>query len=282
MNESSFLPLIAVDIGNSRIKFGLFTERAVDGELPMPTRTFAVSGSAFDADRVLDWTAAIPGDPFYRLASVNRRVRDELVQLFDRRRGVTRQESRDEPNRLKELSLRDLPLKVAVEQPERVGIDRLLGAVGANRLRESGRPAIVVDAGSAITVNLVGADGAFLGGAILPGIGMSLRALHEFTDALPQVSLEQVASPPAALGKATAPAIQAGVYWGAVGAVRELIGQFNASATLQGKQRPQVFVTGGAGKLLVEHLKRGDAAGEREVVYVPHLLLGAIAVVAGI
>ena len=54
--------------------------------------------------------------------------------------------------------------------------------------------------GTAITVDLVSADGAFLGGAILPGIAMSARALHEFTDLLPLVDMAELAAPPPALG----------------------------------------------------------------------------------
>ena len=59
---------------------------------------------------------------------------------------------------------------------------------------------MIVDVGSAITVDLVSADGAFLGGAILPGIAMSARALHEFTDLLPLVDMSELTAPPPALG----------------------------------------------------------------------------------
>ena len=118
------------------------------------------------------------------------------------------------------LSHFDLPIKAAVEYPNRVGIDRLAGAVAANRLRHSARLAIIVDVGSAITVDLVNSQGIFCGGAILPGIGMSARALHEFTDLLPHSPLEELTGPPPALGTATLPAIHSGLYWGAVGAMR--------------------------------------------------------------
>ena len=85
------------------------------------------------------------------------------------------------------LAAGDLPLEVRLERPDMVGIDRLVDAVAVNRLRDAGRPAVIVDVGTAITVDLVSADGAFLGGAILPGIQMSARAMHEFTDLLPLV-----------------------------------------------------------------------------------------------
>jgi type III pantothenate kinase len=149
-----------------------------------------------------------------------------------------------------------------------VGIDRLAGAVAANRLREAQRPAIVVDLGTAITVDLVNPQGVFLGGAILPGIGMSARALYEFTDLLPLLDLRVLREPPPALGKSTTDAMQSGIYWGAVGGVRELIARLNADSA-----PAQVFLTGGAAPA-VAALLAPDAH------YIPHLVLGGIALTA--
>jgi type III pantothenate kinase len=104
-----------------------------------------------------------------------------------------------------------------------VGIDRLLDAVAANRLRHPAAPAVVVDVGTAITVDLVAADGSFQGGAILPGIAMSARALHAFTDLLPLVDVRELSSPPPPLGTSTVAALQSGLFWGAVGAIRQLL-----------------------------------------------------------
>ena len=96
------------------------------------------------------------------------------------------------------------------------GIDRLVDAVAANRLRKSHRPAAIVDVGTAITVDLVAADGAFLGGSILPGIALSARALHEFTDLLPLVDVGELVEPPPALGTDTEAAMRSGLFWGAM------------------------------------------------------------------
>ena len=139
--------------------------------------------------------------------------------------------------------------------------------MAVNRLRDAGRPAVIVDVGTAITVDLVSADGAFLGGAILPGIAMSARALHEFTDLLPLVDVSELAAPPPALGTATVAAIRAGLFWGAVGGLRELIGQ------LAGAERPEVILTGGASPAVAELL--GQSAR-----LVPHLTLAGIALAA--
>ncbi len=175
---------------------------------------------------------------------------------------------------MRELSHHDLPLAVRVPEPDRVGIDRLLGAVAANRLRDRERPAIVIDLGSAMTFDLISADGAFLGGAILPGVGMSARALHDFTDRLPQIPMDELAEPPPPLGTSTGEAMRSGLYWGAVGAMRELIVRLRDALGTDNRQ-PQVFLTGGAAPIVAQFLP-GDAT------YVPHLVLGGIASVAGV
>jgi type III pantothenate kinase len=127
-----------------------------------------------------------------------------------------------------------------------VGADRLLAAVAVNCLRDPARAAIVVDAGSAITVDLVSSDGCFQGGVILPGFQMTARALAEGTDLLPLVEGPLVVDTPAVVGKSTVAAIRSGLFWGGVGAVRELIARISADLAA----RPQVFIAGGdAGRL---------------------------------
>jgi len=150
-----------------------------------------------------------------------------------------------------------------------VGIDRLLDAVAANYLRSPDNPAVVVDVGSAITVNLISRGGAFLGGAIMPGIGMSARALHAFTDLLPLIDVTELADPPPPLGTATVPAMKSGLFWGAIGAVGELIRRLGAE--VQGQL--EVFLTGGASPVVAELL--GDKAR-----CVPNLTLSGIALAA--
>jgi type III pantothenate kinase len=169
------------------------------------------------------------------------------------------------------LTYRDVPMSIDVRHPEKVGIDRLLAAFAANRLREPGKAAIVVDVGTAITVDLLTVEGAFAGGAILPGIAISALALADQTDALPQLEIDSLDEPPVALGKSTTEAIEAGLYWGAVGAVRELIGQLSAGFT----ESPEIFLTGGASSHVAGLLGR-----ERPACHVPNLVLSGIALVA--
>jgi len=83
-----------------------------------------------------------------------------------------------------------MPIDIAVRRPERVGTDRLCAACGALRGRR--RDAIVITVGTAITVNLV-RNRVFRGGVIMPGVGMSLAAMHHFTAQLPKLDLDRLA-----------------------------------------------------------------------------------------
>ncbi|MHC5040356.1 MAG: type III pantothenate kinase, partial [Planctomycetota bacterium] len=110
------------------------------------------------------------------------------------------------------------PIPVQVENPERVGPDRILGTAAA--LKACRGPCIVVDAGTAVTVDVAVPDRGFLGGAILPGRWLMAEALNQGTDRLPSLDPVPVDDP---LGATTEEAIGAGVFIGWVGAVREVL-----------------------------------------------------------
>jgi type III pantothenate kinase len=256
----SQFPLMAVDIGNARIKLGCFPAAGRE-PLPEPERTLPLAGDAPQLAEIAAWLADLRvADLSWWIASVNRPAATQLLDWL---------RSKRPQDRVTLLAAGDLPLVVRLERPDMVGVDRLLDAVAANALRTPHRPAVVVDVGTAITVDLISPDGEFLGGAILPGIGMSARALHEFTDLLPAVEMAEPIAPPPALGTATVAALRAGLFWGAVGGIRELIERLTDSSAA----RPQVFLTGGAGPALA-------AALGAAVRHVPHLTLAGIAIAA--
>ncbi|HEX4142997.1 MAG TPA: type III pantothenate kinase [Pirellulales bacterium] len=261
MNPSSqhraHRPLIAVDIGNSRTKLGLFVPPGA-APLPRPERMFSW-GPPWRIAETEEWLAAPPDAFDWRIGSVNRVGTGRLLDWLTRRGA----------SRVQVLSAADIPLPARVDEPDKVGLDRLANALAADRLRSGDRGAIVVDLGSAITVDVVSRDGAFLGGAILPGIAMSARALHEFTDLLPLEPMSELAQPPAALGKTTSACLQSGLYWGAIGGVRELIARLAVDS-----EKPQLFVTGGAGAAAAGLLTGPD---EPAALLVPHLTLAGIA-----
>jgi type III pantothenate kinase len=98
---------------------------------------------------------------------------------------------------------------------------------------------------------------------------MSARALHDYTDLLPLISMSELGVTPPALGTATISAMRSGLFWGAVGAMRELITRLDA-----GLPAAQVFLTGGAAPAVAHLLAAPDG---RSTDYVPHLTLGGVA-----
>jgi type III pantothenate kinase len=241
---SSLARMIAVDVGNSRLKWGLFISgRLVDvASLPFS------DPSAYDRQLSLWGFSGSSVD--WSIASVNDDGSKGIREWIEGR-GFTAPCILQEP--------RVLPLRVELQRPEAVGIDRLLDAVAVNDRRPAGRPAVIVDAGSAITVDAVSAQGSFAGGTIAIGLSLAGRALHEFTYFLPLVS---VLSPPAVIGKSTIEALESGLFWGAVGSVKELVSRVSDSLGSD----PVVYVTGGDGERLAPHLGR-------PVELVPHLTL---------
>jgi type III pantothenate kinase len=135
-------------------------------------------------------------------------------------------------------------LKVKYRNPHEVGADRIAGAIGGT-LRRPNENLLVVDCGTATTVDVVTAGGDYLGGAILPGIGISVESLAGKTAKLPTV---EIARPLSALGRSTVESIQSGVYHAHVGAVRQLCGELTREAF--GGQRPAIIGTGGFAKML--------------------------------
>lgn len=135
-------------------------------------------------------------------------------------------------------------LKVRYRNPHEVGADRVAGAIAATQ-RHPKSNWIVVDCGTATTFDVVTAEGDYLGGAILPGIGISVETLAGRTAKLPTV---EIARPAVALGRSTVESIQSGIYHGHVGAVRQLVGELTREAFAGTK--PRVIATGGFARLL--------------------------------
>lgn len=135
-------------------------------------------------------------------------------------------------------------LKVKYRNPHEVGADRIAGAIAAAS-RRPGENILVVDCGTATTFDVVTADGDYLGGAILPGFGISVESLAGKTAKLPTV---EITRPAVALGRSTTESIQSGVYHGHVGAIRQLVQELTREAF--GGERPAIIATGGFSRLL--------------------------------
>jgi len=227
-------PDVVVDVGNTRIKRGV---RGPDGTLKLDyidSEWFNVEGLPRSLGRA---KLVVAGSHPERRAQFARWASGlhDVVEI---------------------TSHEQLPIDVDVDHPEKVGIDRLLGAVAANRLRTPGRAAMTVDVGTAATVNLVDANGTFTGGLILPGVRLMLLSLHENTSKLPLVeSGERRFADRTFPGRSTEDAIRAGVSYAIAGAVRLALEHAKV-----GEQYPELFLTGGGSPaiadLLANHLPR--------------------------
>jgi type III pantothenate kinase len=130
---------------------------------------------------------------------------------------------------------------IRYENPKEVGADRIVNAVAT--IARWGTPAIAVDFGTATTFDVLSADGEYLGGAICPGLGIAAEALFNRTAKLPRVELVR---PGKAIGKTTVASMQAGLIFGTVGQVRELIRRISEELG----ERPRIIATGGLASVI--------------------------------
>ncbi|WP_157015038.1 type III pantothenate kinase [Mesorhizobium xinjiangense] len=134
----------------------------------------------------------------------------------------------------------DLAIPVRVSKPSEVGADRIVNAIGAHICYPG--PLIVVDSGTATTIDVVAADGGFEGGAIAPGIHLSVEALHSAAAKLPRVALKK---PDRVVGNDTVSAMQSGVFWGYIALVEGMITRIKAER----QEDMTVVATGGIAAL---------------------------------
>ncbi|HEY6014058.1 MAG TPA: type III pantothenate kinase [Candidatus Limnocylindrales bacterium] len=192
--------LLALDVGNSNITTGLFragvlvgTRRAATLPRATPDELELVLAGLLSLDDVglADLDSIV-------LASVVPSVTSAVEVVAERH---------ERP--LLIVSAGSVPIAIRVDRPGEVGADRLVNALAIARLY--GTPAVVADFGTATTFDCVAADGAYVGGAIVPGLELGLEALAGRTAKLPKVELH---APDRAIGRDTVGAIQSGAVLG--------------------------------------------------------------------
>lgn len=230
------MQLLAADIGNTNLTLGLFEDRSLAGSWratsrpPATTDELAVTISellALDGWRLTDLDAVA-------LASVVPSLTATFERLARERLGV-------EPMIVDAAALRGV-LEIRIDRPAEAGADRLANALAAKT--EFGGPAIVVDLGTSTNFDLVSHDGAYIGGAIAPGMGLSLEALVGRASKLPRIELRR---PPTAIGANTVHAMQSGAVLGYIGLVSGLLTALRGELTEQSPAdaRVTVIATGG-------------------------------------
>ena len=217
--------LFVLNLGNTRLAVGVFAA----GELKYVRRVGLDQEADWPAVLAEAWAALPAGESDVAGASTNPPVEAAVARAVETATGrAVRWVGRD----------LDLPIPVRTENPAATGVDRVLNVAAA--YEQMGKACVVVDAGSAVTVDLCGEKGELLGGAIAAGAQMQLDALHAHTASLPQLTF--AAPDPAVLvPRGTDLAMQAGVYHGLRGLVKELA----ESYALDLGTWPEIIATGG-------------------------------------
>jgi len=233
-------PMLAVDVGNSETVVGRFLGGELEGMWRLTTgRT--TSDELHIALELLVRTGAAGWGSV--LSSV---VPSLTGPWSDALRSVT--------GRLPLLvSAKTSPIPIDVDDPSSVGADRIANAFGAARLY--GTPAIVVDLGTATTLDCISKKGAYVGGAIAPGVVTASEELFRRAARLPRVDLRR---PRRALGRTTDECLRIGVLWGNAGLVDALVRRVRAE--LGG--RPKVIATGGLAHVLAPECETVDLVDE--------------------
>lgn len=221
--------LLAIDIGNSTIKFGVFDGKRLVSKFSIPTNY------RYGPDEITRAT----GNQINR--SITAAIACSVVPQVD--------------NAVREFAKRsfgidtffidngfDFGLKVDYCPVSALGTDRLVNAFGAVE-KYGAKPCIVCSLGTATTIDAISADGEFLGGVIAPGMRTMAKALHLAAAKLPEVNIEMPAS---LLGRTTAGSIRSGIFYGQLSMIEGMIGRI--SAELGGQ--PLVVATGGFARML--------------------------------
>jgi type III pantothenate kinase len=192
--------LLCLDIGNTNITLGL-----VQGETIIAARraTTSAASTPDELEVLIDNLLRLDGASLADVTAIS------LASVVPTLTGVNTVMSERRGVPLMVAGPGNMPMPIRVQRPTEVGADRLVNALAVARLY--GTPAIVVDFGTATTFDCVARDGAYVGGAITPGLELGLEALASRTARLPRIELQE---PAKAIGTDTVSAMQSGVVLG--------------------------------------------------------------------
>jgi type III pantothenate kinase len=252
-------PAVVVDVGNTRIKWGRVSGNEVVESVSLPPEDWSAWQAQLNRWQLVD---ASP----WALATVHPQ---RGIHFGDWLKRLGHSIATIE-------NYRSVPISIGLEKPEQVGIDRLLTALAAKSRSLCMARCIIINAGTAITVDLVDETGTFCGGAIFPGRRLMARALHDHTALLPLVQTDwdhqaewTILDAP---GHSTESAIKAGIQAAVSGGISALVHRMAQSGNSQDRP-PEVFITGGDAPILVPFLDTGIYAW-------PHMTLEGIRLAA--
>jgi type III pantothenate kinase len=236
--------LLAVDIGNTNIIFGVF-----DGDKLKTTLRIATG-----IHTMPDEYAALMLNLIERQGLSSSQVTDAVLCSVVPPLVTTFEELCKRYFKISPLVVEagvKTGIRICMDNPREVGADRIVNAVAAHKLYKG--PVIVIDMGTATTFDAVSKDGDYLGGAIAPGIVIATEALFTRTAALPRVDLTY---PKKAIGTSTVAAMQSGIVFGYMGLIEGIVTRIREE--LGGKAK--VVVTGGYSKLFAQKTSVIDVA----------------------
>jgi len=215
---------LAIDIGNTRTKLGVFDKQQL------------VAVAIWET-----WTIAE-----LNVFLTNHSVENVIYSTVGQLSAATEDSLKHQFASIELTATTPLPFVNTYHTPETLGKDRLAAVAGALELHK-GETCLVIDTGTCITYDILTADQQYLGGNISPGLSMRLRAMHHFTARLPSVQRAPLDSD---IGKSTVSAMQIGGGWGAVLEMQGVIDHFKEKF---GKIK--VLLTGGDADFFVNNLK---------------------------
>ena len=226
--------LLAIDSGNTNIVFAVYEGREQRGVWR------AVTNPGRTSDEFAAWLSQLMSLGDRKIGEIDAAIISNVVpaSMFNL---VTfcRRYLGFEPMVIGDPAIR-LNIGVMMNNPEEVGADRLVNAVGAH-IAYSG-PLVVVDFGTATTFDVIDGDGNYKGGIIAPGAGISATALHQAAAKLPLVAIQR---PSSVIGRSTVVGMQSGLYWGYVGLIEGLVGRIQKEQGFAST----VIATGGLARL---------------------------------
>ena len=209
--------LLAVDAGNTNTVFAVFGDDGDGGVAPLG-QWRAMTDARRTSDEYAVWLGQLLAQAGVNLADVDEAIVSSVVpQGIGALKSLCAHHCRCTAQVVGEPGV-TLGIEVNVPRPEEVGADRLVNAVGAHISHPGAL--IVLDFGTATTFDSVSAEGAYEGGIIAPGIGLSLEALHQAAAQLPLIAVKR---PEKVIARATVPAMQSGIYWGYVGLIEGIV-----------------------------------------------------------
>ncbi len=239
--------LLAIDIGNSSIKFGIFDGANLVHKFNIATRIdYTADELVFDRFHVLN-------EKFIKLKFASVIVASVVPVLNDVFAKVCLDLFKVKAAFVDATF--DLGMPIAYEPPSAVGADRIVNVFGA--IQKYGKPLVVCSFGTATTMDVANAQGEYIGGLIAPGMSTMAEALHLKTAKLPAVRIKK---PEAVIRNTTEGSIESGVFYGHISMVEGLIERI--SSEYSPNEKPKVVATGGFATLIAAETKVFDIVDE--------------------